>query len=131
MSQTINIAGTVQQGAEWICVPQQATENNTPVLYFSIVVPENKCVRIEVVYQVYKADFSTCDSGRIEAQFIRGSGNITKKGGDIPSIIPGFTGAKPSLVLTANTSTQSIDATITGISGSLVHIAKFNLQYNT
>src|ERR1700760_3942262 len=97
------------------CVPLLTTVNTiTPTTFFSIPVATNKCVYIEVVISGVKSDYTMATAGSLEGTFSRGSGNIIQQGTSLLSLVNSFTGVKPTAILSANMSTQSIDVILTG-----------------
>ncbi len=99
--------------------------------YFSVPIPQNTCVNIQVQIQGIKSDYILAISGSLSGVFSRGTGNIIQLGNTLLSLINNFSGVKPSVVLSANISTQSIDIIITSAPTYTVNwTAHFNLNYN-
>lgn len=97
-----------------------STNNASPTVAYSYAVGESKCIKMRVEYTAYKTDFSLGASGDLFSTFIRAAaGNIIRSSGTgtggLDGIVQGnFPNAEPKPDLVANTSTQSIDVTLTG-----------------
>jgi len=114
---------------QYACINGITTTGITPVVAYSIAVPQNKLYRITVDVHSYKSDFSQSNTGQVQGSFIRGTGNVAKDG----SLIKNLIGALSTTIvdLVANTSTQSVDITLTPILGTIVWNLGINIISNT
>jgi len=114
------------------CVDDITTTDATPTTWYSVLIPQNKDVLLDVNFSARKSDFSATFGGEIQAKFVRDSGNLKIQGSPILSIMTGITGVKPSIVLQANTGTQSVDIIVVGLAATNIvwSSAFFELKYN-
>lgn len=101
-------------------LPAFTTTDATPTIVYSYPIAVSQCVKTKVEYTAYKSDFTLGASGDLFSTFVRSSsGNIVRSSGSgtggLDGIVQGnFSGTQPKPDLVANTSTQSIDVTLTG-----------------
>lgn len=97
-----------------------STADATPTVVYSYPVGQAKCVKVRVEYTAYKTDFTLGASGDLFSTFIRATGgSIVRSSGSGTGGLDGtvqgnFPNAEPRPDLVANTSTNSIDVTLTG-----------------
>lgn len=97
-----------------------STADATPTVLYSFPVSQAQCVKARVQYTAYKTDFTLAASGDLFSTFARATGaNLVRTSGTgtggLDGIVQGnFPNAEPKPDLVANTSTNSIDVTVTG-----------------
>jgi hypothetical protein len=89
------------------------TTNTTPTLIASIPIAANSAYYIEIRVLSYKTDYTSIRGGRIGACFARGAGNVVRDGTLVNTLAGTLTTAV--VTMTANTSTQTADITVTGV----------------
>lgn len=124
--------GTPSVRARRIIVDPVSTSNATPIVLASIPVNQGSHMLVEARVLVRLSNNTFGQYAKAECSFLRASGgNVTKQGIELDSVLGGITGTKPTVVLTANTSTQSVDVTATGVLlTNLVWQGRIDAVYN-
>lgn len=113
------------------------TTNATPLVVASIPLAENRVSRFSLEVVAIKSDYTAAQEMDVVAVFRRAAGgNIARStntnGLGLPRLLSGgdFTGIAPSVNLVANTSTQSIDVTVTGKASTTIywHFISLSIQ---
>lgn len=118
-------------------IPKVTTTDATPTTAFSIALGQQRPTYVQVRATVIQSDFSKAGGLEAVGAFRRASGgNVTRASGSgglsLPLLrsINDFVGLSPSMNLTANTGTQSVDVVVTGLSGTTLnwHLEIISLQ---
>lgn len=103
------------------------TTDATPSVLYSKTIDQNKMIRVEATYNVYKeTDFSLVASGKVTSVFTRKTGqnvirtSATKDVAEFGDLEGNMAGTQPFLELVANTGTNKIDYMMNGNSDSLI-----------
>lgn len=94
------------------------TTDTTPQVIFKVPLGELHVAYIDLFVLVLADDFN--DGGAVTAQSVaarRPGGNVVALPAKISTLINTFTPTAPQLSIVGNTTTQTIDVTVTGIAG--------------
>lgn len=131
-TRTINPTYTVDK----VIIDPYQTTNATQSTAYSMPIGQSQGASVTVSFTAINSGFSNIAAGKIEATFLRASGNlsrtaVTSNAGLMQSVLGNFTGTQPSVDIAADTGTNAIDFKVTGkVSATINWNLEIEIKYS-